>query len=168
MSRGRLAAMLVVAALVGGACSDNSGDANSAGNSAAKSAQQEDGTPIITSKGDFRDAEIEIFSLKQTSSDVVTLNFSLHNTSGEELEFYDALESGYTVEDVYLLDEEGEKKYMVLRDSKDKCVCTQDLGKVKGGGRSRLFAKFPAPPKAVKSVDVVIPHFAPFDVTIER
>jgi hypothetical protein len=64
---------------------------------------------------------------------------------------------------VHLIDAVGKKKYLVLRDTEGKCVCSSGIKSVQPGSRAGLYAKFPAPPESVEKISIVIPHFIPMD-----
>jgi hypothetical protein len=64
---------------------------------------------------------------------------------------------------VHLIDNEGKKKYQVIRDANKKCVCSGGLKDLQPQSRMTLWARFPAPPADVESVSIMIPHFIPMD-----
>jgi len=125
--------------------------------------------PIATTDGEVSGLTVEVAELKRSTAGVLTLKFAMVNNTGEAL----ALSSTYaaetgnidsgTVSGVHLLDVANKKKYLVVRDSDQKCVCSQVSNEIPNGGRAFLWAKFPAPPADVKSIGVVIPHFIPMD-----
>ena len=70
---------------------------------------------------------------------------------------------------VHLIDPVGKKKYLVVRDSKNNCDCSQKVPDVGAKSRINLWARFPAPPDSVEKIGVVVPHFPPLDdVPISR
>ena len=64
---------------------------------------------------------------------------------------------------VYLIDAAGMKKYLVVRDADDHCVCSRDIEDIDKGKSATMWAKFPAPPDDVQAMVIVIPHFIPID-----
>lgn len=96
------------------------------------------------------------------------------NDSDQDMDFgYDFGEGSTsdisTVAGAHLIDAVGKKKYFVVRDSENACVCSRGLKSIKPKTRANLFAKFPAPPEDVQKITVVVPHFTPMDdVPISR
>lgn len=126
---------------------------------------------IATTDGEYPDIRVEVTELKRTSGNTVTLKFTIINDSSEDMNFsYDFGEAGQyetgdfnSIGGVNLVDAAGKKKYLVLRDSNGKCVCSRDLKSIKPGARAKLYAKFPAPPEEVEKITIEIPHFIPMD-----
>jgi hypothetical protein len=74
-----------------------------------------------------------------------------------------------TVGGVHLIEPVGKKKYLVIRDSENKCDCSRGVQDVAAKSRANLWARFPAPPDNVEKITVVVPHFSPMDdVPISR
>jgi hypothetical protein len=63
---------------------------------------------------------------------------------------------------VHLIDAANKKKYLVVRDTQKKCVCSQ-VRSLKKGDSSNAWAKFPAPPETVQKLTVVVPGFEPIE-----
>jgi hypothetical protein len=126
---------------------------------------------IATTDGDYPDIKVEITELKRTSGNTLTLKFTIINDSSNDMGFKDDFgEQGKyetidykSVGGVNLVDAAGKKKYLVLRDSDGKCLCSRDLKDVQPDSRVNLYAKFPAPPDDVENITVEIPHFIPMD-----
>jgi hypothetical protein len=68
-----------------------------------------------------------------------------------------------TVGGIHLIEPVGKKKYLVVRDSENKCDCSRGVKDVAAKSRANLWARFPAPPDNVEKIGVVIPHFSPMD-----
>ncbi len=121
---------------------------------------------IATADGETTGTRIEITELSRTSGETVTLKFRIVNESGENANPYNLM-GGYEVSGVHLIDAAGKKKYLVIKDSDGKCVCTGGLSVTLATGKSiNLWARFPAPPAEVKEVSVVFPSFIPTDAPI--
>ena len=77
---------------------------------------------------------------------------------------------GATVDGIFLVDVPGKKKYLVVRDSENHCLCSRGIERNLGPNASLAFwAKFPVPPDSVQKIGIVVPHFAPMDdVPISR
>jgi hypothetical protein len=126
---------------------------------------------IATTDGEYPDIRVEVTELKRAGGNTVTLKFTIINDSSEEMGFsYDFGEEGKygtidfnSVGGVNLVDAAGKKKYLVMRDSNGKCVCSRSLKGIEPGSRASLYAKFPAPPVDVEKITIEIPHFIPMD-----
>jgi hypothetical protein len=132
------------------------------------------GPVLASTEGDKPGIRVEVVELKRTSGDTVNLKFAMINESGEDMGFgYEFGEGSTTdigtVAGAHLIDAAGKKKYFVVRDTENACVCSRGLNSIKPKTRANLFAKFPAPPEDVQKITVVIPHFTPMDdVPISR
>jgi hypothetical protein len=122
---------------------------------------------VATTDSEYADVRAEVKELKRTSGNTITLKFVIINDSAERLDFgYNFVEKdkGYgDIGGVHLIDAVGKKKYLVLRDSEGKCVCSTGMKSVEPGTRMNLFAKFPAPPESVEKISIIIPRFIPMD-----
>ncbi|MER5947176.1 hypothetical protein ABT127_14015 [Streptomyces sp. NPDC001904] len=65
-----------------------------------------------------------------------------------------------------LVDEAGKKKYLVLRDTEGRCLCTKFQGGVPQGDTTEWFAQFPAPPQGTTSVQLQVPTMPPAQLDI--
>ena len=102
------------------------------------------------------------------------LRFTLINEGDQRFDVGYALGAGSTsdistVGGVHLIEPVGKKKYLVVRDSENKCDCSRGVQDVTPKSRANLWARFPAPPDNVERITVVIPQFSPMDdVAISR
>jgi hypothetical protein len=138
--------------------------------------------PVVTSsdKGDVPGISVSINQLRRSDPNTVTLIFTIANKGTESFSYdwtwgeFGVVDIGdartYDVSGVYLIEPVGKKKYLVLRDTEKRCVCTiglvragESLKGIVPGQDTTLFAKFPAPPADVSKMSVVIPHFPVFD-----
>ena len=126
---------------------------------------------IASADGDKPGIRVEVQELKRTSGDTVTLKFAMINDSDKETGTfgYEYGDPEHSVADVggvggvHLIDAAGKKKYFVVRDTENACVCSRKVPSIQSKSRANLFAKFPAPPADVEKISVVIPHFNPMD-----
>lgn len=119
---------------------------------------------IASTDGEKPGMRVEVTELKRTGEGVVTLKFALINESDEEFGFgYDMGDVAGTIDRVYLIDNAGKKKYQVIRDADNQCVCSSDLDDVEPQSRVFLWARFPAPPPEVDKLSIMLPHFIPMD-----
>ena len=148
--------------------------ANKANTSDSSAAPAAAGPVLASTDGDKPGIRVEVVELKRTSGDTVNLKFAMINDSDQDMGFgYDFGEGSTTdigtVAGAHLIDAAGKKKYFVVRDTENACVCSRGLNSIKPKTRANLFAKFPAPPDDVQKITVVIPHFIPMDdVPISR
>ncbi len=125
---------------------------------------------IATADGEKAGTRVDITELKRSSDNTLTLKFVMVNDSDNRLGFgYDFGDKANEIKDfasiggVNLVDGAGKKKYFVVRDTENNCVCSRDLKDMPPHGRTNLWAKFPAPPDDVQKISIVIPHFGPID-----
>lgn len=131
---------------------------------------------LATTEGEVPGITAEVRELERGSGGTVTLKFSMINQSDGRLEFgYGFVDPAHGNKDygsiagVHLVDAAAKKKYFVIRDTDDNCLCSVGLKNVEPNSRINLWAKFPAPPEGVDRISIVIPHFAPADdVLISR
>jgi outer membrane protein OmpA-like peptidoglycan-associated protein len=114
-------------------------------------------------------AHVELTALSRTSGNAVTGQFKISNDSSSELrlaitlfETGQAQKSSVAASGIALLDETGNKLYMPLWTTDNKCLCSDLSAKVvPPGGSTDVYAVFPAPPADVRRVSVVMPHTVP-------
>ena len=100
-----------------------------------------------------------------------TLKFTVTNDSDKDSRVLGSINSAdaWTADGVYLVDVPGKKKYLVVRDTENHCVCSRELPTLRPKSSANLWAKFSAPPDSVQKIGVVVRHFIPMDdVPISR
>ncbi|MFZ3596618.1 hypothetical protein [Streptomyces sp. BH104] len=65
-----------------------------------------------------------------------------------------------------VVDQEGKKKYLVLRDTEGRCLCTKFQGGIDQGKTRDWFAQFPSPPEGTKSVQFQVPTMPPAQLNL--
>jgi hypothetical protein len=131
---------------------------------------------IATADGERAGTRVEITELKRSSDNTVTLRFAMVNDGAEPISFnYNYGDPQHSVKDfnsiagVTLVDGANKKKYFVVRDTENSCLCSHGLKDIPAKSRGNVWAKFPAPPDDVQKISIVIPHFGPIDdVPISR
>lgn len=119
-------------------------------------------------EGQNPDVRVEIRDLKRGDGGVVTLRLRLINGSSESFDASCAMrdpnynDSCGTFSGVYLLDAANQKKYLIVRDANNVCVCST-IDDVAPGQRMNIWATFPAPPEDVTDVTVVVTLFEPIE-----
>jgi hypothetical protein len=110
----------------------------------------------------------EAIELKRDGSGAVTLTLRIYNDGDKKGDFSCELraDSGETckqITGVYLIDGVNRKRYLVIRDSDRKCICTDTLDIIAPKSSVTVWAKFPEPPKEIDKMTVVVPLFLPLE-----
>lgn len=171
--------LLTVAGCGGGGGGDKSGKESSAstpvqnssgGNAKGSSAPAAD-QPIVEVKSNG--ITLGVTSAKRDQGGFVTINGKVTNgTSGlwigaEWISDENELKkNGGSLAGASLVDEKGKKKYLILRDTEGRCLCTKFQGGVAQGATVDWFAQFPAPPAGTTSVQFQVPTMPPATVEL--
>ncbi|MFE1287477.1 hypothetical protein [Streptomyces sp. NPDC058751] len=75
--------------------------------------------------------------------------------------------NGGSLSGASLVDEKGKKKYLVLRDTSGRCLCTK-FSRLRSGDSASWFAQFPAPPEGTDSVNFQVGSLPPTAVTLSE
>jgi hypothetical protein len=67
-----------------------------------------------------------------------------------------------------LIDKVGKKKYLILRDTGGRCLCTKFGGGFQPSDEKPFFAQFPAPPTGTAKVDFQIADMPPAAIEISE
>ncbi|MFD9881353.1 hypothetical protein ACFWZT_07800 [Streptomyces alboflavus] len=104
-----------------------------------------------------------------TVSGTVTNNgsrfFAAANWRGEERELN---KNGSSVAGANLVDGKGKKRYLVLRDTSGRCLCTKFTGGVKPGQTSDWYAQFPAPPEGTTEMTFQVGAMPPAPIELSE
>ncbi|MFI0979712.1 hypothetical protein ACH4SP_22265 [Streptomyces sp. NPDC021093] len=65
-----------------------------------------------------------------------------------------------------LIDKKGKKKYLILRDTDGRCLCTKFANGIPAKQETIWFAQFPAPPAGTKKVDFQVGDMPPAAIEI--
>ncbi|KAB1987861.1 hypothetical protein [Streptomyces triticiradicis] len=76
--------------------------------------------------------------------------------------------NGASIAGASLIDQKGKKKYLILRDTSGRCLCTQFTGGVSQGQTTQWFAQFPAPPAGTSAVDFQVGSMPPASIEISE
>ncbi|MGP3985357.1 hypothetical protein [Streptomyces sp. 3N207] len=143
------------------------------GSSGGQSDGSADGEPLAEVRGG-EEITLTVNSARRESGGFVTLTGKVTNGSGkawvapgwEGNESEVALRNKLSVAGAKLVDKKGKKRYLVLRDTEGKCLCTSFGQPIQAGKSKTWFAQFPAPPKGNDKVDFQIADMPPASVTI--
>ncbi|MFE2302053.1 hypothetical protein ACFXAW_28145 [Streptomyces sp. NPDC059445] len=75
--------------------------------------------------------------------------------------------NGGSLSGASLVDEKGKKKYLVLRDTSGRCLCTK-FSRLRPGDSTSWFAQFPAPPEGTDAVNFQVGSLPPTAVTLSE
>ncbi|WP_030793716.1 hypothetical protein [Streptomyces sp. NRRL S-920] len=67
-----------------------------------------------------------------------------------------------------LIDQQGKKKYLVLRDTTGRCLCTKFEGGINESQSVDWYAQFPAPPEGTTEVEFQVPTMPPAPIKISE
>ncbi|MGW0709018.1 hypothetical protein ACWD4G_24225 [Streptomyces sp. NPDC002643] len=84
---------------------------------------------------------------------------------GEEREL---VNNGGSVAGASLIDQTGKKKYLILRDTEGRCLCTRFTGALVQGATTNWFAQFPAPPESTTQVDFQVGSMPPATIELSE
>ncbi|MBB1258159.1 hypothetical protein H3147_04870 [Streptomyces sp. OF8] len=177
--------MLLVGSLLaltacGGGNDDGSGSDDPKKPSAGKEAESPaapDGVDTKQVVGELKGPngiEIALHSAVRDSGGFVTVNGTLSNKgertfrAAEWVSGETAIKSKSSIAGATLVDPNGKKRYLVLRDTDGQCLCTTGLSDVKSGETRPVFAQFPAPPKDVKTIEFHVPSMSPARVELSE
>jgi hypothetical protein len=126
---------------------------------------------LASTDGETPGLSIQVQELKLVSG-ALMLKFTIKNDSDKATDLNTLMygSEGATVDGIYLIDVPGKKKYLVVRDSENHCLCSRAIERNLGPNATLAFwAKFPVPPDSVQKIGIVVPHFIPMDdVPISR
>jgi hypothetical protein len=123
---------------------------------------------LATTEGETAGVKLEVQELK-VSNGAVMMKFTVTNESNAPIDpmamsdRQNLTKDYHDVSGAYLVDTVNKKKYLVIRDSDNECLCSRNLGGIAPGSAANLWARFPAPPDSVQKIGVVVPHFIPMD-----
>ncbi|WP_405642253.1 hypothetical protein [Streptomyces uncialis] len=156
-----------------------SGKASSPSTTQSKSSQPEN-EPSQTAQqevlAETRDGDItvQITSAKRDQGGFVTVSGQVRNggsgswmaanwqSDERELEG-----NGGSLSGASLVDDEGKKRYLILRDTTGRCLCTK-FERLRAGDSASWFAQFPSPPEGTTKVDFQVGSMPPAAIEISE
>ncbi|MFH8488329.1 hypothetical protein [Streptomyces longisporoflavus] len=174
--------VLTVAGCGGGGGDDDKPDKNSKSSASANGDgggdEKESQAPaadqtLAESKGDG--VTLVISSAKRDAGGFLTVSGKVTNTSdglwtggqwrGDEQELR---KNGASIAGASLVDQEGKKRYLVLRDTTGRCLCTKFDGGIDSGNTVDWFAQFPAPPEGTDQVTFQVGGMPPAAIELSE
>lgn len=124
--------------------------------------------PLAVVRGQQPWPELRIMDLRR-HGETVTLDFVIVTGEGEPnitfaFSAWNAA-SAYDVSGVSLIDHANRKRYLVLQDTENNCLCTafDHLDEIQENTPYVHSAQFPAPPAGVEEMSIAVPKFAIVD-----
>jgi hypothetical protein len=173
--------LLTVAGCGGGGDDENSDKGASTSSASATSSSDEGNSESKTPEPETVLAEVKgenglvlaITSAKRDEGGFVTVEGTVTNNTdgawvaaswrGDEQEL---TKNGASIAGASLIDQKGKKKYLILRDTSGRCLCTQFTGGVQQGATAQWFAQFPAPPADTTEVDFQVGGMPPASIEL--
>ncbi|MFE0541723.1 hypothetical protein [Streptomyces sp. NPDC058891] len=152
----------------------SSAPAKNSGGAKQASQQPDSGTVLAEVKGE-NGLTLTVTSAKRDGGGFVTVEGSVTNNTdsiwvaanwrGDERELS---KNGASIAGASLIDQKGKKKYLILRDTSGRCLCTQFTGGVQQGATAQWFAQFPAPPEGTTDVDFQVGSMPPASIDLSQ
>ncbi len=135
-------------------------------------AGSESGKVIATING-ANGVNILVASAVRDQGGFVTVKGRVENTGDQAYTFdnwadgdLDFTGKGASVAGMTLVDKKGKKRYYILRDTDNNCLCTTFPTGLGAGKTADFFAQFPAPPASTTEVDLQVPTMSSATVRI--
>ncbi|WP_369233549.1 hypothetical protein AB5J56_16815 [Streptomyces sp. R21] len=119
------------------------------------------------------DLSLKVTSAARDQGGFVTVKGTVTNGGGKSWVAADWMgderelaKNGGSIAGASLIDQAGKKKYLVLRDTEGRCLCTRFTGGVQPGETTDWFAQFPAPPEGTTKVDFQVGSMPPASIEL--
>ncbi|MEU1039006.1 hypothetical protein ACFYP4_18435 [Streptomyces sp. NPDC005551] len=146
---------------------------NSGGGS--KEPKPAEANPVLAEVKGEGGLTLTISSAKRDEGGFVTVEGTLVNGTGKAWSVgswrgdeRELAKNGGSMAGANLVDQKGKKKYLVLRDTSGRCLCTQFSGGVRQGETAQWFAQFPAPPEGTSKVSFQVGAMPPASVELSE
>ncbi|MEU7966914.1 hypothetical protein AB0D09_26085 [Streptomyces sp. NPDC049097] len=140
-----------------------------------QASQEPDSVTVLAEVKGENGLTLTVTSAKRDAGGFVTVEGSVTNNTdsiwvaadwrGDERELS---KNGASIAGASLIDQKGKKKYLILRDTSGRCLCTQFTGGVQQGATAQWFAQFPAPPEGTADVDFQVGSMPPAPIQISQ
>ncbi|MBM7171532.1 hypothetical protein JQK87_24610 [Streptomyces sp. G44] len=137
------------------------------------SGEPADDQPLAEAKGDG--VTLVITSADRDGGGFVTVSGKVTNTSGDlwtggqwRGDEQELQKNGGSVAGASLVDGAGKKRYLVLRDTSGRCLCTKFEGGLDAGQTADWYAQFPAPPEGTDEVTFQVGAMPPAPIEISE
>ncbi|MFF3299582.1 hypothetical protein [Streptomyces sp. NPDC002908] len=172
---------VAMAFAVAGCGGDDGGAKDAASSTSSKPASGDGESKPDTAAGENVDPNVKLAEVrgrdgfllvvnevKRDSGGFITVSGEIKNTSETQLNA-SGMEGAETalvaknpnsVAGATLVDKAGKKRYYVLRDTDNRCLCTTGMLSISPGQSNPIFMQFPATPATSNEVDFTLPGFA--------
>ncbi|MEH0405010.1 hypothetical protein ACFY7V_09755 [[Kitasatospora] papulosa] len=123
-----------------------------------------DSSEVLASVKGPGDIELVVNSAQRNAGGFITVKGSVTNGSKQQFgaqgwqgDEQEMVGNGASVAGASLVDQAGKKRYLTLRDTDGRCLCTKFTTGIAPGATSPFFVQFPAPPADTTEVDFQIP-----------
>ncbi|MFE9362911.1 hypothetical protein ACFYNN_08780 [Streptomyces sp. NPDC006978] len=131
---------------------------------APDAAESSASTEVLASVKGPGSIELVVNSVERDAGGFVTVKGSVTNGSKQQFgaqgwqgDEQEMVGNGASVAGASLVDQAGKKRYLTLRDTDGRCLCTKFTTGIAPGATSPFFVQFPAPPQSTTEVDFQIP-----------
>ncbi|MFJ8883356.1 hypothetical protein ACIRJR_08070 [Streptomyces sp. NPDC102402] len=121
-------------------------------------------TEVLASVKGPGSIELIVNSAERDAGGFVTVKGSVTNGSKQQFgaqgwqgNEQEMVGNGASVAGASLVDQAGKKRYLTLRDTDGRCLCTKFTTGIAPGESAPFFVQFPAPPQSTTEVDFQIP-----------
>lgn len=175
------AGLLLTVAGCGGGGDDSGKDSPSSsapaktGEDGKKESEQSSSDAVLAEVKGESGLTLTITSAERDGGGFVTVKGSVTNNRqgfwsaadwrGDERELS---KNGGSIAGASLVDQKGKKKYLILRDTSGRCLCTKFDGGVDQGVTADWYAQFPAPPEDTTKVDFQVGSMPPASIEISE
>ncbi|MEU2464792.1 hypothetical protein ACFT39_23030 [[Kitasatospora] papulosa] len=126
--------------------------------------ESSDSSEVLASVKGPGDIELVVISAQRNAGGFITVKGSVTNGSKQQFgaqgwqgDEQEMVGNGASVAGASLVDQAGKKRYLTLRDTDGRCLCTKFTTGIAPGATSPFFVQFPAPPADTTEVDFQIP-----------
>lgn len=161
----------------GGEVEEGSGEAKESGKNSSSSTRVENYVDTDTIVGELRGADdivVRVHSAEREAGGFVTVSGTLVNEGDRPLianrwrSEENSVKSKSSISGATLVDVEGKKRYLILRDTDGECLCTTGLTNIQPDEERPIYAQFPAPPSNVAQVEFQLPGMTPATVELSE
>lgn len=124
---------------------------------------EEDGSEVLATVKNAEGVEIVVNTARRDAGGFVTVKGRVKNKTGDifaapgwQGDEQELAGNSASMAGASLVDKAGKKRYLILRDTDGRCLCTKFEGFTPGAEQA-FYAQFPAPPETTSEVDFQVP-----------
>ncbi|MGD6743599.1 hypothetical protein ACOKM3_17350 [Streptomyces sp. BH106] len=155
-----------------GDATKSSAPAERGADSKEKSAAPTTDEPLAEVKGEGG-ISLTVTSAQRDAGGFVTVKGTVANGTGKAWVPVDwrgdereLMSNGGSIAGASLVDQKAKKKYLILRDTEGRCLCTRFTGGVRNGHTADWYAQFPAPPDGTSEVTFQVGSMPPAQLNL--